>query len=82
MQEKHAARIGAITSAERNNKEDSGRTGKYYSEGGITVKSERTWLFLKMKLLTLAIISHLILLNCKNRSEGMIKIMIWLTCVT
>ena len=46
LQEKHAARIGAITSAERNNKEDSGRTGKYYSEGGITVKSERTWLFL------------------------------------
>ena len=26
--------IGVVTTAEGNNKEDSGRTGKYYTEGG------------------------------------------------
>ena len=26
--------IGVVTPAEGNNKEDSGRTGKYYTEGG------------------------------------------------
>ena len=27
--------IGVVTTAEGNNKEDSGRTGKYYTEGGL-----------------------------------------------
>ena len=32
IREKECIRV--ITTAKRNNKEDSGRTGKYYAEGG------------------------------------------------